>query len=241
MSSAIDRSVERVAGVVHDWLVAEVESSSGDRNQYLDDFSKWQQQIRLGYDDDRNWTSNKNRAHLDRLPIWWQAYELDPLHDEASAKITFAGLIFISGAYRNQSYFQAQDADDYQARRAHGVGIDLESAVSTRLNTHLPRTGSFKTANITLETLDERRKQAAVIGEQTIKTVCARAYYGYDLGQENSRSVNEMKQDQYAWATFVTDAVTLAAKLRGGDLDAVPFLHPVNISDNPGVIYPFAS
>lgn len=240
MISPVGRQVEVVSDAISDWLIAEVVSSGGDRNQYLDDYTQWRKQIKLGYDDPLNWTGAKNRAHLDRLPIWWEGYELDPSNDFACARISFASLMFVSGAYRNQSHFQAQNADDYQARRALGIGIDLESAVSTRLHTHLPTTGNFANAKITMEALGERRKQSEKIGELTVKAICAHAAIGSDVGARDSRSVNEMKQDQYAWVTFLTDCITLAAKQRKGELASVPFLHPINISDNPGVMYPFA-
>ncbi len=239
MGSRVDQQVEVVSGAIHSWLLDEVASSSADRNQYLDDYVSWREQIKYRYDDPRNLTVAKNQAHLDRLPVWWQAYEIDPLQDEACAKISFAGLMFISGAFRNQSRFQARDAEDYQTRRKAGIGIDIESAVSTRLHTHLPRTANFANAKITMETLNNRRKQSERVTELAVKAICARAVYGYDVGQEHSRSVNEVKQDQYAWVTFVADCITLAAKQRRGELVAVPFLHPINISDNPGVIYPF--
>jgi hypothetical protein len=239
-NQSVEDATEAISGAFNQWLAGEVESSNSDRNDYLDNFQEWRSQIRLGYANHGNWTAEKNRAHLNRLPIWWQGFEMDPSNDEQSAKILFAGLMFVSGAYRNQCYFQAESAEDYESRRRAAVGINIENAISTRLNTHLPSTGNFANARISVEDLNQRRIASEKIGETAVKAICARGQIGYDFGQERSRSVVEMANAQYNWLTFSVDCVTLAAKIRKGELEAVPFLHPINITDNPGVYYPLA-
>lgn len=241
MSSAESAS-DNIAAAFHGWLVSEVETSSEDRNKYLNGFNDWRKGMEYGYDQQRNWTVGKNVGHLDRLTTsWWEAYELVPDNDQVSAKILFSALMFVSGAFRNQCYLQSKTAEEYMERRYDAVGVNIHEVVSERIKACLPEDSDFLDAGINMEHLDEKRIAALKIGERAIRRICVRIPYDRDFGQEESWSVETMKLAQRNWIGFAADAVTLAAKIRRGDLTAVPFLEPRNISDNSAVpVYPLA-
>lgn len=254
----IQEAGEEISAVIEDWLAAEVISSGTERNEVLDDYKKVLKTIDKGYGDDSNWIYNKHNSHVYvRMPIWWEAFlntdPTDPTYDEWSAKIAFNALMQMSGTYRNQCYLQAADPeinpDDYiNRRRSKPIGFNPINAVNDRLATHfLAETWSeeanFSKANIDIRKLDQKRQKTIRRGNESITTMLRRVADGKDLHQEKSKSVNEMLDAQYNWLTFVVDCVTFAAKVRDGELAAVPLLEPKSISaiPPPEVIYPFAA
>lgn len=77
--------------------------------------------------------------------------------------------------------------------------------------------------------------------QQSKRRVCSRIKVGYELGHPvGSTSVQEIIVAQYAWSRLTIDCVVLAAKIRKGELAAVPFLEPRSISLDPQVVYPLA-
>lgn len=230
-----------ISGAFYNWLQAEVETSGGDRNEYLNDFEEMRRRLTLGYEHPDNWAVTKHQSHMDRYPVWWEAFALDPSDDYQSARILFNALMQVSGMYRDQCYIQASDQEDYLARRAKIVGINPQQPVALGLRVLVPETGDFSLADLEIESLDERRKEAMVIGELAVKKMCERLFHKDDLGAQDSVSVRETMSAQYSWLSFATDCVVLAAKIRKGELGAVPFLEAKSISDDPKVIYPLAT
>jgi hypothetical protein len=230
---------ETIAQTFEDWLRAEDISSGIDRNTVLDDYERDLPGLKRGYDDR------------------WEAFMTTPpehsKYDEMTAQISFYALKRVSGTYRDQCYLQAADPeidpDDYINRRqSRAIGVNnLPAVVNARLATHFlandwDKEADFATASIDISELDRTRQKAIRIGDEAVKTMCARVAEGKDLHQEESESVREMLDAQYNWLTLAIDCVTLAAKIRRGDLAAVPFLEPKSISADPPpqVIYPLA-
>ena len=230
----VGAAAEKVTEVIESWLVAEVKSSSTGVNEYLNDFDEMVRRLQLGYNNDNNWAAEKCKSHSSRLPKWWQAYEDDPSNDFAAARIGFGGLMQISGAYRDQCYIRAQNYTDYLAKRESAVSIDVEEVVARQLRTHLPKSGDFRTANIDLHLLETNMERTITLGEAAVKYLCDMALFGYDIGYDNSPSASEMDHAQAIWLAFVTDSIALAAKQRGGELAAVPFLEPISITNQSG-------
>jgi hypothetical protein len=229
---------ETIAQTFEDWLRAEVISSGIERNTVLDDYERALPGLKRGYDDQ------------------WEAFVTappeHPKYDEMAAQISFYALKRVSGAYRDQCYLQAADPeidpDDYINRRqSRAIGVNnLPAVVNARLATHFlandwDKEADFATASIDISELDRTRQKAIRIGHEAVTTMCARVAEGKDLHQEESKSVREMLDAQYNWLTLAVDCVTLAAKIKHGDLAAVPFLEPKSISADPPpqVIYPF--
>ena len=237
--SEIDTISEVVTEVYMDWLRAEVESSHVERNKILDDYDDAIEGLKGGWDHPKNFSARKVEGHIDRLGPWFEAFTMAEDDDYQAARIIFAGLMQVSGSYRNQSYVEAQNSSDYLAMRQNVIGINLENAVSTRLRTFLPSTANFSSARITLEDLNRRRQEAEAIGLRAVKAMCVRVVLGLDLHKKDSRAAREAQNAQYNWATFTTDALTYVAKKRGSIAD-VPFLEPRSITDQSGTIrYPF--
>jgi hypothetical protein len=249
----INESGAMIADAIENWLKAEVVSSGID-NTYLDDYTDAVEWLKLGFEHPDNFSAQKHKSHVEnRMPIWWQAFELtqpgDQQFDEQSAKITFNALMQISGTYRNQAFLQAANPEDYLQRRMKGTGLSsLQNVVSDRLATHfLAETwneeADFTAANIDFAVLEQRMDRVCQKTGEYILTMCSRVEAGKDLGLEHSKSVNEMIDAQYSWLAFAVDCVTYFAKTRGGNLQAVPFLEPKSIAATPPptVIYPLVS
>lgn len=230
----IKKSSETISKAIYDWLAAEVESSGTSRNMYLDDFESARTGLLDGWDHPNNTPARKTESHLDRLPLWWEAYSFDPLDDYQSAKITFAGLMLVSGNYRAQCYIEAVDGQDYITKRSKVIGIDAQQVVTHRLMDILPKNGSFKNADVSLENLDKERQYVAKFGEAATRAMCMRTRLGYDLGIPDSSSARRMMDTQHEWLRFSVDNIALAAKFREGELEAVPFLEPISITDQSG-------
>lgn len=240
---------EAISDVFNDWLNTEVRSSAGD---YLDDYTAAVRGLKGGINHKDNFLALKHESHVhNRLPQAWETFviSLEPNNPEEqreymSAWLMFTPLMQVSGTFRTQCYLEAQNAEDYLVRRqARPSGINMQNTVAERLKVWLPNPDNFADASLTVEELGRQLKIVSEVGEKAVKRVCARAVIGYDLKQEGSRSAREMVTAQYNWASFAANCVVLAAKLRRGDLAAVPFLEPKSISATPPpqVIYPLAA
>jgi hypothetical protein len=240
----VDAYSEQIAQALDNWLKAEVVISGESRNSYLDasdqdrqvaeqTFADMRARFALPYDVDRNWNAAKDKSHQGRWPGWLQGYTVEPKNEIATAQIGFAPLMSISGAYRSQCYIQASDQSDYLARRVNGIGIDIEAEVNAQLSEVLYR-GNFKGSKISFDGLTRLFDYTYAQGEIGIRAMIARLQRGYDLGEEDSRSVESMKSTQRRQVQLATYCIALAAKNRGGNLEAVPFLEPISISDQSG-------
>lgn len=255
------KQAEDIAVGIYQWLNAEVQSSSQGTNSYLNDFDEIRKLMILGYEHPQNITSKKNESHMDRLPVWWQGFEMlspgEEGYDYQAARITFAGLVFISGAYRHQSYLQAVNAEDYLKKRSLVLGVNPTKPVADAFAAVVPETSGLEQANVNLESLTELKDKVARIGDMAIKNTYHRLEYGYttgrsdldginaiveeyqELGKSDSASVKELVAAQRNWLYFLATKIIFDAKVRGGELKAVPFLDATSISKDPKVYYPF--
>jgi hypothetical protein len=234
---------EVVSEALYGWLDAEVKSSGQDLNSYLDDHTHAIDGLKSGWEHPDNSTAQKFISHMDRFPIWWEAFAYNPDDDYQAARIMFNGLMQVSGTFRDQCYLQASNNDNYLNSRADAVGVNIYRLVEERLKTLLPSPGDFTNADIDIEKLNEQRTKISDIGEFAIRRICIRANMGYDLEEEDSISVKYMELAQRRWLEFAVDCVAMYAKTRSGNLSAVPFLEPKSISAKPApkVIYPLDS
>jgi|SRR3989344_3783001 len=245
MSAGIRDSAEKISQSFYDWLKAEVVTSGESRNRYLDNFDEVRRRMALPYDDDDNWNSQKDKSHQQRLPGWLQTYELSSAGDSeaefCSARVLFAPLMSISGAYRSECYLKAQDQEEYIKLRSQAIGVDLEQTAFYHLRENMPD-GNFSKAELSIEALKNRFYQTYSKGEARIREMNDGLLIGYGIGESNSKSVQEMHRTQYDHTRLAIDCLIMAAKLRKGDVKAAPFLEPVSISDQSGKThYPLKS
>lgn len=242
---------EQIAGVFEQWLKAEVTTSAEGNNRVLDvanddDLAHKRAQISLPYGHEGNLVYKKHSDHENRLwTNYWPAFETTLPPDQAanstSALITFAAQMEQSGGYRRQCYLEAVDAVDYNARRSLGTGIDIEAVAHEQLMRFVG-SNRLDAASITLEDLKRSLENAVAADVSNIKSIAAHAMKGVKImGVEDSRPAQGAKKAQVSWARAATDSIILAAKLRKGELAAVPLLEPVSITYQSGdVHYPFA-
>jgi hypothetical protein len=239
---------EAIAGTFDSWLNAEVRSSGVD-NTYLDEYKTAIEGLLGGLNHKNNFLPLKHESHVNvRLPQAWQTFNMsleDGIDseevDNQSAGLLFTPLMQVSGTYRGQCYLESNSGEDYLAKRhARPHGIDMEEVVAHRLNLWMPGTDKFEGAGITVDKLGKRLSRVRKIGTKAIVEACQRAERGNDVGIKESATVQVLKTAQIEWAAFATDCVVLAAKLRAGELEAVPFLQPKSISAKPPpkVVYP---
>ncbi len=176
-----------------------------------------------------------------RLPIWYADFREYPDEDIVVAKLSFAGLMMASGAFRGQCVMEATDGRDYMARRLNGTGIDVTGVVQDRFESTLPRSGNFAETNICAETFEREMTRILRVGELAVRKMSERACMGYDLATSNTPTTRNLQEAQYEWLTLATDAVALAAMARGGSLEAVPFLEPnsIGLQSSNSPHYPF--
>jgi hypothetical protein len=248
------QSSELIAQVLDDWLKAEVVTSGESRNKYLDaadgitesnperaqkKFDTMRQELFLPYFDDRNWNAQKDKSHQQqRVPTWVDFFELthtekDPKEDFFAAQAMFAPLMTTSGAYRVQCYLESDTPGSYIDLRSKGIGVDIECAVSSRLNERLAVI-NFSAAEISFAGLRQSYLDAYSAITRHIKRINERTAEGMNKKKATAETISDMKISQVDHIQLVTDCVIMAAKLRKGELEAVPFLEPVSISDQSG-------
>jgi len=246
-----NRSSEvRIAGVLADWLNDEVRSSGIEANAYLDDYDKAVEGLKNGPGHKFNYLASKHASHVEvRLPSAWQAFneslekDIYEEREYQSAYLMFTPLMQVSGTYRAQCYMEAADVGDYMRRRLlRPAGVDLWQVAARRLDKWLPEPDNFGDSTITVEQLGLSLERASKIGGRVVSEVCQRAERNFDFGIEGSATARVLKSAQIEWASLAIDCITLAAKQRAGQLEAVPFLEPKSISADPPpkVIYPLA-
>lgn len=243
-SSVIERYTNSITRTIKTWLDAEVKSSGTDHNAVLDNYIAAVEGLRHGPGHPTNFTHEKHEGHMNRLKItYWPAYlstpETDPDFDKIAATISFAGLMEVSGAYRNQCFIAAKGAEDYARLRQKAIGIGIDDIVAVRLERRLPSSGDFGKAAITDEVLEERLHTAIDNSDECYEIVVGRAMDGLDFGRPTSPSAENLMNDQANWIGFITDSIIMAAKKRAGNLAAVPLLDAQSISKEPQPYYPF--
>jgi len=240
----LEDTAANISTVIYDWLEAEVETSSrsDDVNIVLDDYNKAIQGLRGGFDHPLNFPWHKFNSHTDQLSGWLKNLRNevtpdDKDFDKFAVKVIFRGLMQVSGSYRCQCYVEARGPEDYLERRKRVTGINMTEVVMGNLSKRLPESGQFEDATIDLEALERRRSAVTELGERAVKVMCNRVLMGQDLGQPGSRSAQEMMEAQKQWLDLTVDSIILAAKLKEGDLGAVPFWEPISISEQSGSLY----
>lgn len=245
-------AAEKIAGTFDGWLNAEVRSSGVGVNEYLDEYTTAVRGLRGGYNHPDNFTARKNESHLGiRMPQAWATYQLtqgedvDPkIRDNQSGFLMFTPLMQVSGTFRTQCYLEASSPEDYLVRRHNRPhGIDMEHIVSERLAKWLPESDSFTEAGIDIPQLGRQIEIVAALGRKSIEAMCEQTGQNLDLEEEETISTRHMQVAQREWAGLATDCLILAAKIRRGELEAVPFWEPKSISSTPPpeVIYPLDS
>jgi len=255
MSSAPE-TTELITVAIRDWLEAEVVTSGESRNRYLDASDKdaetaqkkhddIMKRLALPFDDDNNWVANKHKGHVQqRVPHWIDFFEAtadDPTKaDFYAAQAGFAPLVSASGSYRVQCYLISKGPSEYAELRSKVAGVDLEKAVGETLKAR-NAVKSFSAAEISFDGLRKVFDYTYAQTEIYFRGMIARLEHGLDQSGEDSLSVKAMEKSQISFIKLATDCVIMAAKLRKGNLAAVPFLEPVSISDQSGnTYYPLA-
>lgn len=243
---------EQISEVFYDWLWGEFISSAEGHNRYLDaraktpeearkKFDDFRKRLALPYDDDNNWAAQKDKSHQQqRVPVWADLFEsTSDSHQNAdyyAAQAMFAPLMTASGSYRTQCYLESANPTEYLALRSKVTGIDIEEAIAERLHERSVRR-DFSAAKISFDGLRRQFDYAYTQTEVYFRGMSARL--GKDIKEYNAGSLSDeaMKKSQRLHIKLATDCVIMAAKLRRGELEAVPFLEPISITDQSGSAY----
>lgn len=249
LEADIQTKANTIAPVLQDWLVTEARTSTRDVNAYLMELKRFDEDLKLTYDDSRNLTAGKSKGHLERpTGVWWQGFVTNPSDDFLSAKQTFASQMLLSGARRNQIMLEARNQKEYGNRwLSDEIGIDLTGVVADRIAERFDvkkvKSIDFEDTTLALDgingllwTAEWSVNRARYAFEQLYQ------YGRYDIVNPDSMCAKLQRGMQEVWAGLATDHIIYAASLRGGDLSRVPFLQPISITKQPEdpVYYPFA-
>lgn len=232
-----------ISRVTRDWLQAEIEESMQPQNgnSVLDNWHKFHLDLMLPFDSANNWNAQKAKGHYERLLKWTLLPEEQPQLVENDAFLgqqTWAALMFVSGAYRRQCFFQAADPEDYTHRRKDEgpAAVDLEAIAREHLATG-PQVTVYK------DTPWGRLQQATLnLNEESFKAAKLVHECGVPgLGREDSEAVRLLTELQEKWAGLAVDYMAFAAQRAGKDWQAVPLLEPKSVSQDPQIYYPFSS
>jgi hypothetical protein len=239
-----------IAEVIHDWLQAEIESSMSGRNHVLDDWDKFQQDLRLPFNDPRNQDGQKIRSHHNRLHLWTlmpEQYDHLTTDDKFLAQQTWAALMMVSGAFRKQCFIQSYGQNSYeQRRREQGpAGINIADTVQRRLdeydrNMELPRFGirGFHDS------------QWSMLQDQTLRINddwlgASKAVHDLALRATEPPTMTYvpllemLEHAQRDWTRLAADYMVFSAVQRDSGWAGVPMLEPKSISEDPRIYRPF--
>ena len=131
-------------------------------------------------------------------------------------------------------------------RREQGpVGIDLGAQVAAELATSIPEIDSLDPETridyIVDRTLNDVNASVGLHRSLHDWAIKNRKPEGQPLAELDSEPVLAMLESQRLMVGLEVAQMAVAATFRDNDPRNIPFLHPMNISDNPGVIYPLAA
>jgi hypothetical protein len=225
-----------ISDAVEQWLSAEYVSASAGSNKHLDDLVRLQAGLTLPPDDPLNVNAAKNRSHTDRHRHYVTAFLDRPYRSTTQANLVFNLLMQLSAGQRLMCYLRSSNEAEYKELR-HGPnssGIDLENFVGAVAEEY---------AEAPVGKINQKRVLASGLHIFKIMGIC-QPYLSEraakDIGQQASPLLEFAHLLQVGRAEALTRHILYFADLHGGSLASVPALEPKSITENPGLIYPFA-
>lgn len=237
-----------VTDVLSNWLRQEIVNADEGRNAYLSDYEDRRNDLFKPFSEPSNFQAQKAKGHYHRFIQWVTPYKEANLRDNDwfAARLTFACLMSVSGSYRKQCFFEAEDENDYHRRRyEQPVGIDVGSVVSDELD-------PVKVAAIAEMSEDERLDYIVErsLGANNESLGLHSLIHSWAIGHQKpsgqlaspeDEPIVAMQKAQRLWVGLATAHMAVTASLRDGDYSRVPFLEPKSITDVTEVIYPLAA
>lgn len=224
-------TTEALSTVLTDWLSAEIIESDQNRNAVLSDFENRKPDLAKELTDPTNFNGGKALGHHNRLRLWSRQFiNYDQQNDDyATARLTFCGLIWLSGNYRESCLLQADDAETYfHLRREQGpLSISIPATVEQELRTESHR--SIDLAGLIHRT--QAINETNLLTRQRLSPLAAHA-------PEAIEAFTALQKD---WVALSVAQIMTWAAVRDGDLSRVPFFEPKSITDQTELQYPLAS
>jgi hypothetical protein len=241
-------SPEQVTDVLTQWLEQEIVNADEGRNAYLSDYEDRRNDLFKPFSEPSNFQAQKAKGHYDRFIQWVAPYKEADLRtsDWFAARITFACLMSVSGSYRKQCFFEAEDEGDYLRQRYESpIGIDIGSIVANELDPE-------KVANVGSMGEDERLdyiiERSLKTNDESLDLHSLIHTWAIDhkkpegqLATPEDEPVVAMQEAQKLWTGLAAAHIVVAATLRDNDYARVPFLEPKSITDVTQVMYPLAA
>ncbi|HEY4964522.1 MAG TPA: hypothetical protein VIH90_07570 [Candidatus Saccharimonadales bacterium] len=241
MSSFTGESVQSdsllIASGIATWLDDERQASIIDQNRYLDRIGEQRPLMALPIDDSASQFFIKLYSHIQRLPLWFDAFAEDPTNDYQTGKMIFSPLMFLSGTYRERFIFQSKSQGDYYVRKT-AKPSNLIKGLSEIVGVY---TLASQNREVSLTSLRSTAEFCVRTALEEAKILNDRAANGEDFGQEESIAVDSTMVREFSWMGFTLDLISFARQQRGDEIASVPFLEGKSISDDPQVYYPFAA
>ncbi len=236
-----------VAQVLGNWLGEEIRESDSGPNKYLSNFQDSISDFYLPFDDENNFHSQKTKSHYNRIIEWLKIYKKYPEsrdNDYFTAKIGFNSLMRISGAWRQQCLLLAADGEEYSSLRyERPTGLDIAKQVNSELARVIPELDSLdpevRIDYITERSLSVNERDLSLKKSLNEWTIDNRQPSGVPIASFESEPIQTLLEVQRLYLGLEVSQIAVAASFREASVARVPFLHAMNISDNPGVLYPF--
>lgn len=227
-----------IASAIGLWVNRECVSLT-ERNNQLDGLEIGRNSIVLPPQTTGNLNDYKHANHHNRQRFWGQALIEEPGNDYLTARHIFNALMQVSGNSRMMRWLIAKNQAEYDQLKVADniVGIEVEPVVASLIKTKQMAGDSASMVVTSAEESHQQSMDAFVDKEATIHYIYERA--PNDFGTSHSPSLARLATTQELWVGVVADSILMAAGYRGGELEAVPFLEPKSISDDPQVYYPF--
>ncbi|HUA13509.1 MAG TPA: hypothetical protein VL989_03350 [Candidatus Sulfotelmatobacter sp.] len=220
MSTGVDEYMT-VGDAVQYWLELEAQDSSTSSNRVLDDLEEGRQNL-VDHKDP------KINGHIDRMQLWLGMYDVDGsprVQAELVSRVAFGALMFLSGQFRRLRYLQATNQANYYRRKetwCYPNSVNIGRLLATFLDSdgkeRVPAsdvvdqgTASIQTTQRALDVLFDRAP--------------------LDFGQDQSESTLAVRNEQWAWTSFLSKVLTNASQDLGLPLGQVPILEPKSISE----------
>lgn len=231
---------EAIAQVFHDWLVAEVESSSQNQNAILDDWASFHAALQMPFSDNANVSARKADSHYSRLRLWTDEFAKGHVDDSSIAHQIYGTLTGMSGAFRTQCNTFASNQNQYTTRRQNGepLGINISVQVQKRLVERFGKLPDQQDLAYKANSLGELVELTHTTNESRLEII-KQLYDGKPLlGLRKVVALMRLMRNQREWLDLGVDYVIYAAQKNDGDLTKVPFMQPLPIT-HAEVEYPF--
>jgi len=224
-------AVEQVSNGIDWWLREEVRQSHDGRNGYLDDYVKTRRGFALPAADSKNMDAQKAAGHFKRYEMQLGTLNQDALRDDyLVGKFMLFSLMFVSGGFRGQCFFEAASQADYERLRFGdndqpngAAGISIYESVKRAFHNGLADSPDWDSY---LNTQHEGNKIVYEATTEVHEWFRDNPDRTFGSIQQGELPVENALVRQEVGLGLALSHIAIAQALRDGNLERTPFMHP---------------